>query len=117
MFGRTAARVAALMSVFGATTGWQPIRAAQNDGDLKIVILSGDGLTNNLKKRVSTTPIVEVRDRNNKPVAGATVAFLLPANGPGATFANGSRLLTAVTGPNGQAAASAMQANGVAGSF
>src|SRR5690349_9311890 len=80
-------------------TGWEaasPPAAAQetDSSELKIVIISGDGFTNNIKKRTAHEQIVEVRDRNNKPIAGGAVSFLLPNSGPGGTFANGAHSLT-----------------------
>ncbi len=62
--------------LIGTLTGWQPfsqIAKAQDTGldDLKIAIIAGDGFTNNIKKRTAREEIVEVRDRNNKPVASA----------------------------------------------
>lgn len=104
----------------GLFTGWQPVRAQENappPDDLKIVIIRGDGFTNNLKKRIAREPIVEVRDRNDKPVAGATVTFLLPSGGPGGTFAGAQNTLTVFTGPNGRAVASGFTPNNVVGDF
>jgi hypothetical protein len=100
-------------------TGWTPVQAAQAPPaeDLKIVIIEGEGFTNNLKKRIAREPIVEVRDRNDKPVAGAAVTFTLPSGGPGGTFANGGRVLNVVTGPDGRATSSAFRANSVPGQF
>src|SRR5690349_15440587 len=78
-----------LLILLGVLTAWHPVRAQENAtsslSDLKIVVVRGEGFSNNLKKRVAREPIVEVRDRNNKPVAGATVTFALPGAGPGGT--------------------------------
>src|ERR1700736_1226308 len=71
--------------------------------DLHIVIIDGDGFTNNVKKHTAREPIVEVRDRNNSPVPGATVAFTLPSSGASGTFAGGSKLVTVVTNQAGRA--------------
>jgi len=91
---------------------------AQDAADgLHIEIIDGEGFTNNIKKRVARDPVVEVRDRNNKPVAGATVSFLLPSTGPSGSFANGSKLLTVLTNQNGRAIATALKPNQVAGAF
>jgi hypothetical protein len=103
----------------GTLTAWQPVRGQENPppSDLKIVVVRGEGFTNNLKKRIAREPIVEVRDRNNKPVSGATVTFLLPGGGPGGTFANGQNMLTVFTGQNGRAIATGFTPNNVAGTF
>ena len=84
--------------------------------DLKIVIIAGDGFTNNIKKRTAREEIVEVRDRNNKPVAGAAVIFALPGSGPGGTFAHGAQTLTVSTDQAGRAVAT-IKPNGVPGQF
>ncbi|QOY85278.1 hypothetical protein [Paludibaculum fermentans] len=84
---------------------------------LNIVIVEGDGVINNVRQRVAREPIVQVEDENHKPVAGAVVTFLLPGNGPGATFANGVNTLTAVTGPDGRATARGLQANNHKGQY
>jgi hypothetical protein len=104
----------------GLLTGWQPAAAqdkAPPPDDLKIIIVRGDGFTNNLKKRIAREPIVEVRDRNDKPVAGATVTFLLPSGGPGGTFAGGQNTLTVFTSQNGRAIATGFTPNNTAGAF
>ncbi|WP_031500330.1 Ig-like domain-containing protein [Bryobacter aggregatus] len=71
---------------------------------------------NNLRKGRATKAVVEVRDRNNKPVAGIAVVFLLPGSGPSGTFAGGGTSLTVTTNAAGQAVAS-YTPNQVAGMF
>jgi hypothetical protein len=90
---------------------------AEPPAQLNIVIVEGEGAVNNLRQRVVREPIVRVEDQNHKPVAGATVSFLLPGNGAGGTFANGAKLLTATTDANGQAVARGIKANNVAGQY
>src|SRR6185369_13783504 len=51
-------------------------------GALKIVVLQGEGASNSIKSRTATQPAVEVRDDQDKPIAGAEVVFQLPAAGP-----------------------------------
>ena len=85
--------------------------------DLRIVIVDGDGFVNNIKRRTAREPVVEVRDRNDKPVAGAVVLFLLPGSGPGGTFPGGGSMLSVVTGANGRAAATGFTPNSVAGPY
>lgn len=82
--------------------------SAANNG-LHIAILKGDRGVNIIKKKTAVQPVVEVRDRNNLPVAGAVVTFTSPSNGPGVVFMNGSRSITLVTGSNGQATVVAMK--------
>jgi len=50
-------------------------------------------------------PLIEVRDRNNVPVAGATITFTIGGGQP-AAFAGGVQTLTVTTNAAGQAAAS-----------
>ena len=107
--------------VIGITTGWQPVYAqAQPDAgstdDLTITIVEGDGGINNIKKGIATKPVVEVHDRNKRPVAGALVTFTLPNYGPSGTFADGSQVFTATTDAAGRATA-ALKPNNVAGQF
>jgi hypothetical protein len=71
---------------------------------------------NNLRKGRATKAVVEVRDRNNKPVAGALVLLLLPNSGPSGTFVGGGQSVTVTTNAAGQAVVS-YTPNQVAGSF
>ena len=95
----------------------RPIALAQASEELKIVILEGDGFINNVRKRTARDAVVEVLDRNNKPLAGVSVIFLLPQGGPGGTFANGAQTLTVQTNNAGRAVASGFQPNQVTGEF
>jgi hypothetical protein len=84
---------------------------------LNIVIVEGEGAINNVRQRVAREPIVQVQDENHKPVAGAAVTFLLPNQGAGAVFADGSRSFTTVTDGNGQAVARGIKPNNVNGQY
>lgn len=84
---------------------------------LNIVVINGDGAINNIKSRTARETIVEVRDENNKPVAGAAVVFLLPDSGPGLVASNGSRMITTMTDSSGRAAARGLRPNGQSGRF
>ena len=79
---------------------------------LNLVVLEGEGATNNIRQRTAREPIVQVEDENHKPVAGAIVVFTLPSNGAGGTFANGARTLTMVSDSKGQAVARGFRPNG-----
>lgn len=74
---------------------------------LKIVVLEGEGAVNIIQQKTAVRPLVEVRDRNNLPVAGATVTFSIGGGGSGAAFAGGVQTLTVTTNAVGQAAARA----------
>ncbi len=84
------------------TTGQQRSAPA---GNLKIVVIAGEGAVNIIQQKTAVAPIVEVRDRNNLPVAGATVTFSV--GGSGASFGSGSTL-TVVTNAAGQATAAGL---------
>ncbi len=84
---------------------------------LNIVIVEGDGAINNIRQRTAREPIVQVEDENRKPIAGATVTFLLPRDGAGALTSDGSRSFTAVTDQNGRATLRGMKPNERAGKF
>jgi len=90
---------------------------AQVPATLNIVIVEGEGAINNIRQRTAREPIVQVVDENNRPVAGATVVFLLPESGPGGTFPGGARSLTVLTDRRGQAIAKGLRHNGVSGKF
>ena len=92
-------------------------QTAPQPGKLHIVIVEGEGAINNIRQRVAREPIVQVEDENRKPVAGAAVTFLLPQQGPGATFANGARSTTLLTDNNGRAVARGLQPNNVNGKY
>ena len=86
-------------------------------GQLNLVIVEGDGATNNIRQRTAREPIVQVEDENHKPVAGAAVVFLLPDQGASGTFANGSHTLTVMTDAQGRAIAHGFHPNNVSGQF
>lgn len=78
---------------------------AQQAPALKIVVLEGEGAVNIIQQKTAVRPLVEVRDRNNVPVAGASVTFTIGGGGQTATFAGGTSTMTVTTNAAGQAAA------------
>jgi hypothetical protein len=84
---------------------------------LNVVVVEGEGAINNIKRRTSRETIVRVEDENHKPVAGATVAFLLPADGPGGTFTGGAKSASIVSDNAGRAAMPNLQVNSNPGSY
>jgi hypothetical protein len=95
---------------------WIPA-TAQVAPMLNLVVLEGEGATNNIRQRTAREPIVQVQDENHKPVAGAIVVFTLPSNGAGGVFANGARTLSIVSDNQGQAVARGFRPNGLKGQF
>jgi len=93
------------------------VQAQEAPSLLNIVIVEGEGAVHNVRKRVAREPMVEVEDRNRKPVGGALVTFLLPRNGAGGTFADGSHSLTVTTDNSGRAVARGIKPNHTNGKF
>src|ERR1039458_5924957 len=91
---------------------WVPA-TAQVAPMLNLVVLEGEGATNNIRQRTAREPIVQVQDENHKPVAGAIIVFTLPSNGAGGAFANGARTLSMVSDNQGQAVARGFRPNGL----
>jgi hypothetical protein len=76
---------------------------------LRIVVLEGEDAVNIIQQRTAVAPVVEVRDRNDQPVAGAVVSFVI-RNGR-ATF-GGARTLTVTTNATGRAVAAGLTPTG-----
>jgi hypothetical protein len=86
---------------------------------LRIVILEGEDVSNNIKERTAREPIVQVEDENHKPVAGAAVLFSVTTQSghAGASFLNGAKTFSGQTDANGQIHAQGFHPNGHAGQF
>ncbi|MDZ7637512.1 MAG: hypothetical protein U5J83_04585 [Bryobacterales bacterium] len=84
---------------------------------LRVEIVEGDGAVNNVRQRTAREPIVRVVDRNDRPVAGAAVMFLLPQSGAGGAFSGGAKALNVITNQQGLAVARGSQLNSVVGEF
>ena len=91
-------------------------QAADEAPRFQLVVVRGEDAQNNIKKGRATKAVVEVRDRNNKPVAGVAVLFLLPNSGASGTFAAGTQTASVTTDSIGQAAIT-YKPNNVAGKF
>ncbi len=91
--------------------------APQPSGELKIVVLDGEGARNNIRSQSATSPVIEVRDQADKPVAGAEVVFQLPASGPGGVFYGWMRTQTVRTDERGRAMAAGFTPNENEGRF
>lgn len=86
-------------------------------GGLRIYVLQGEQAVNNVRTGAATAPVVEVRDANDFPVAGAEVTFRTPERGASATFEGGRHEYTNRTDAKGQVSAGRMTPNGVEGVF
>ena len=71
---------------------------------LKIIVLEGEDAVNLIDKKTAVKPTVEVRDRNDLPVAGALVRFAI--RGRAAAFNNGVREISLTTDSLGRATVS-----------
>lgn len=90
---------------------------AQEPPPFQILVIGGEGSINNVKQRTAREPIVEVRDRNNRPIAGAVVLFEAPRGGASGTFTGGSPALRVTTDAQGRAAGQGFRPNNVQGNF
>jgi hypothetical protein len=101
-----AALVACAAATLRAQSGGAP--RPQSAG-LRIVVIDGEDAVNIVQQRTATAPVVEVRDRNDQPVAGAIVRFAI-RNGR-ATF-SGARTLSVTTNTAGRAVAAGLTPTG-----
>jgi hypothetical protein len=83
--------------------------AAQSSG-LRILVVEGEDAVNIIQQKTAVAPVVEVRDRNDLPVSGASVVFLI--GGKGARFAGNATRLQVATDASGRATASGLEAVG-----
>ena len=85
---------------------------------LEITILDGEGALNNIRQRTAREPIVQVKDRNHKPVAGVLILFAINdgPSGAGATI-GGASTFSAVTDADGRAQARGYTPNNTEGKF
>ena len=83
----------------------------------KIVVLEGEGGVNSIRQGGARELVVQVTGQDNRPLAGASVTFVLPASGVGATFVDGSKMVTLITDDKGQARVGGMRPNSLEGKF
>jgi hypothetical protein len=95
-----------------------PLAADPDPDGLTITILDGEGALNNIRARTAREPIVQVTDKNHKPVAGAFVLFkVVPGpNGAGGTF-NGASSLNVQTDAQGKAVGHGLKPNSTQGQY
>ncbi|MFN7996483.1 MAG: hypothetical protein U0Q18_22920 [Bryobacteraceae bacterium] len=83
----------------------------------KIEVVEGDGAINNIRLHRAKEPVVKVVDQDGHPLAKVPVTFVLPAQGPGGSFADGRNTLTVMTDNSGQAVGRGLRPNNSAGQF
>src|SRR4051812_8978478 len=86
----TVALISALIFPIPRLGGQQTPTAPEVKGTLEVYVLRGDGGVNVIPTSTAVNPVVEIRDEQGRPVAGAEVVFRLPESGPGGRFAAGS---------------------------
>ena len=86
-------------------------------GTLQIRVVEGEGAVYAAGSRAARGLTVVVSDEIGNPVAGATVSFRLPEEGPGGAFPNGSKSEAVVTKADGRASVWGMQWNKTPGEF
>jgi hypothetical protein len=109
--------VSAAMTVSSVASAQTGGAGAKPAGQLKIVVVEGEGAKNNIRTRFASNLVVEVRDEADKPVSGAEVVFQLPAMGPGGFFHGWLKTQTVRTGENGRAVAVGFTPNDEEGRF
>lgn len=89
------------------------LASLQAQPSLRVVVIEGEDAVNIIQQKTAVRPLVEVRDRNNLPVAGAVVTFSIPG---GASTFGGAATLSVATNAAGQAAVTGLTPS-VAGAF
>jgi hypothetical protein len=84
--------------------------------ELKIQVLEGAGSVVPRSGRSSKRIVVRVTDASGAPVAGATVSFRLPSEGPTGTFPSGLRSESLLSDRDGKAGVSGIRWGSVSGS-
>ena len=99
----TACGLAIALAVAAATTAVRVTAWQDQDAGLRIVVIEGEDSVNIIGQGTAVPAVVEVRDRNDLPVSGASVVFLLGEGGT-ATLNAGLSQVALTTNALGQAA-------------
>ena len=91
--------------------------ASDSIADLNIIVVEGGAAIHNVTQRTAREMIVEVDDRNHRPVAGVVVTFIAPSQGPGGSFSGGKNFLSLLTGSDGRVRTKAFEPNAIQGKF
>ena len=98
-----AAAAVSFLMVVPTAQGQSGASAPVQDAGLRIVVLSGNDNINIISQGTAVPALVEVRDRNDLPVSGASVLFMLGEGGT-ATLNAGLSQVSLTTNALGQAA-------------
>jgi hypothetical protein len=107
--GKTRAWLVFVVAACGVGLGLHALSAQAPPAGLHIVIIEGEDAVNIIQQKTAVAPIVEVRDRNDQPVAGALVNFAIRSGR--ATF-GGARTLSITTNAAGRAVAAGFAPTG-----
>jgi hypothetical protein len=108
-------RPLSLLLCFLIAAPFSPPAGAQTK--INIVVVEGEGAINNIRQRTARDPIIQVEDENHKPIAGASVVFLLPSQGASGSFASGDKMLSVMSDNQGRAVARGFRANNISGRY
>jgi hypothetical protein len=78
---------------------------------LRLRVIEGDAAVYPTGARIVHPVSIQVTDETGRPVEGASVSFLLPADGPSGMFNGNMRTDIVTTGPDGRASAGPIQWN------
>jgi hypothetical protein len=92
-------------------------RPVESEPKLKIVVLDGEGSTNNIRAKTLREPVVLINDEKSRPVVNALVLFTLPDSGPSGSFPNGGKKILVYTNTQGRAKAKGLRPNNIPGEF
>jgi hypothetical protein len=109
--------LAAALAVFAQQAAPRKLVDQSPQGTLKVAAIEGEGAKNNIRSRTATAPVVEVKDAQDKAVAGAEVIFQLPVVGPSGSFNGWLKTQTVRTDAQGRATVSGYAPNDEAGRF
>jgi hypothetical protein len=84
----------AAVAFFAQTTPVAAATSGQAQPSLRIVVIEGEDAVNVIQQKTATMPVVEVRDSNDIPVAGAIVRFAIRGSKPAAFGANQAAIVT-----------------------
>ena len=103
--------------LFLSAMGLTSLSAQVAQPELQIMVIGGEGSVNNIKQRTAREPVVEIRDKNDRPVAGALVLFAAPDRGASGVFLDGTNRAMVTTDAQGRAVARGFKPNTTQGSF
>src|SRR5437660_211471 len=92
-----------------------PAEAQTIPSELNLVVVQGEGTTNNIGQRTAAEPVIRVEDDKHAPLSGAVVVFTLPTEGATGEFVRGSKTYTTTTDDRGQASGQGLKMNQIPG--